>query len=110
MAEYQDSSTVLVADVDCTAAGKILCNEVGVKGYPTIKFGDPSDLQDYTGGRDYDALQRHAATLGPTCGPARVDLCDEDTRKLIAEYTALGAEKREEMIRAKDAELEKANS
>jgi len=106
MAEYKDSPSVLVADVDCTADGKSLCNEVGVRGYPSIKYGDPSDLQDYKGGRSFDDLKKHAETLGPTCGPANLDLCDEDKKKSIAEFTALGAEKREAMIKEKEGELE----
>merc|ERR1712224_753730 len=86
--------------------GKSLCNEIGVRGFPTIKHGDPSDLQEYEGGRSFDDLKKHAETLGPTCGPANLDLCDEDKRKSIAEFTALGAEKREAMIKEKDGELE----
>jgi len=105
-AEYKDSPSVVIADVDCTADGKSLCNEIGVRGYPTIKSGDPNDLQDYKGGRSLDDLKKHAETLGPTCGPANLDLCDEDKKKTIAEFTALGAEKREVMIKEKDAELE----
>merc|ERR1712139_592676 len=71
------------------------------------KSGDPSDLQDYNGGRSFDDLKKHAETLGPSCGPAHLDLCDEDKKKTIAEYTALGAEKREAMIKEKDGELAK---
>ena len=33
MDAFADSDTALVADVDCTAAGKDLCTEHGVKGY-----------------------------------------------------------------------------
>jgi len=106
MGEYKDSPSVLIADVDCTADGKALCNEVGVRGYPTIKYGDPSDLQDYKGGRSFDDLKKHAETLGPTCGPANLDLCDEDKKKTIAEYVAMGAEKRAATIKEKDGELE----
>ena len=51
-AEFADSKTVVIADVDCTAGGKSLCEEIGVRGYPTIKFGDPHNLEDYKGGRD----------------------------------------------------------
>merc|ERR1712193_546212 len=59
-AEFKDSKTALVADVDCTAGGQSLCNEVGVRGYPTIKYGDPNNLEDYKGGRDFDALKKFA--------------------------------------------------
>merc|ERR1719271_907437 len=101
MGEYTDSKTILIADVDCTAGGKGLCDQVGVRGYPTIKYGDPNDLQDYKGGRSFDDLKKHAETLGPSCGPAHLDLCDEDKKKAIAEYVALGAEKREAAIKKK---------
>merc|ERR1719401_997473 len=107
MKEYEGSSTILVADVDCTAGGKDLCNTVGVRGYPTIKYGSPDDLQDYKGGRDFKALKAHAETLGPTCGPANLDLCDDEKKKKIEEFVALGAEKREAMIKEKEAEVTK---
>ena len=31
--EFNSGSKVLVADVDCTAGGKPLCDKVGVRGY-----------------------------------------------------------------------------
>ena len=79
MKEYEGSSTVLIGDADCTAGGKSLCDTVGVRGYPTIKYGSPDDLQDYKGGRSFADLKKHAETLGPSCGPANLDLCDEET-------------------------------
>eukprot|EP00409_Alexandrium_fundyense_P004668 CAMPEP_0185900634 /NCGR_PEP_ID=MMETSP0196C-20130402/151_1 /TAXON_ID=2932 /ORGANISM="Alexandrium fundyense, Strain CCMP1719" /LENGTH=61 /DNA_ID=CAMNT_0028619133 /DNA_START=146 /DNA_END=331 /DNA_ORIENTATION=+ len=39
----------LIADVDCTTAGKDLCEKHGVKGFPSIKWGDPDALEDYDG-------------------------------------------------------------
>ena len=42
-----ENKDVLVADVDCTSNdGKALCEKVGVRGFPTLKYGDPDDLQD----------------------------------------------------------------
>lgn len=52
--------TSLIADVDCTAEGKPLCERVGVSGFPTIKWGDASNLEDYQGGRKYDDLKKFA--------------------------------------------------
>ena len=34
-------SSTLVADVDCTAAGKPICDSNGVKGFPTVKLATP---------------------------------------------------------------------
>merc|ERR1711979_151533 len=93
MAEFRDSKTALVADVDCTAAGKDLCNEVGVKGYPTIKYGDPNNLEDYKGGRSLEALQTFAKeNLGPTCGPANPDLCDDEKKALLDKFQQMSAD------------------
>merc|ERR1719188_1306812 len=105
--EFKDHATTLIADVDCTAGGKELCNQVGVRGYPTIKYGDPSDLQDYKGGRDFAALKKFAEGLGPQCGPAKLELCSEADKKQIEEFQALGSAKREEMIKTKEAEITK---
>merc|ERR1712151_344043 len=44
---------------------------------------------------------------GLHCGPANLDLCDAEKKKQIEEFQALGAKKREEMIKSKEGELEK---
>lgn len=89
MDEFADSKTVVVADVDCTAGGKSLCEANGVQGYPTIKHGDPAALEDYDGGRDFDALQTFAKNLKPVCSPSNMDLCDADGKAAIEKVMAL---------------------
>merc|ERR1711862_499859 len=79
------AATTLIADVDCTAAGKPLCDKVGVRGFPTIKWGDANNLEDYSGGRDFSALEKFAEkNLKPLCSPANIDLCEADDKKKIA--------------------------
>merc|ERR1712113_1184415 len=107
MGAFKDSASVLVADVDCTAAGKELCNEVGVRGYPTIKHGDPNDLQDYKGGRDFASLQKFAQSLGPSCGPGNLDLCDDAKKTEIAKLQAMPAADREALIKEKEDAMTK---
>ena len=76
---------VQTKQVDCTAAGKELCQEYGVQGYPTIKYGDPDDLQDYQGGRDLDSLKKFASeNLGPVCGINNMELCDAEKKEKYA--------------------------
>ncbi|CAK9038895.1 Protein disulfide-isomerase-like protein EhSep2 [Durusdinium trenchii] len=110
MKEFEGSSSVLIADVDCTAGGKSKCEEVGIRGYPSIKYGDPDDLQDYNGGRSLADLQKFAKGLGPMCGPANMDLCDDAKKTQITEFLAMDAKKRESMIKEKEAEIEKLES
>merc|ERR1739848_47627 len=96
------------ADVDCTAAGKALCEQVGVRGYPTIKHGDPNNLEDYKGGRDFSALEKFAKGLKPVCSPAKMDLCEPEMKEKILELQKLSAADLDTQIKEKEAEIEKA--
>jgi len=111
MEAFKGDANRLVADVDCTAAGKDLCSTVGVRGYPTIKYGDPSALEDYKGGRKYDDLKKHAEEkLGPSCGPANLDLCDAEKKQQIEEFMQLTAADLSTQIEEKNAAMEKLES
>jgi len=68
MAKYKDSQAVLVADVDCTFGGEGLCDRADVKGYPTIKYGDPSSinrLSAYSGKHKLEDLKAFVEALIP---------------------------------------------
>jgi len=109
MEEFESSETALVADVDCTAEGKPLCNKFGVEGYPTLKYGEPNNLDDYKGARDYVALLEFAnKNLGPTCGPASMDLCDDEQKAKIELLIAKGQEQLQIEIAALDQEIRDA--
>jgi len=100
MEDFKGSSTSLVADVDCTAEGKELCSTQGVRGYPTIKHGEVGDLKDYDGGRTYEDLKKFAdENLGPTCGPATLDLCPEADRNRLENFMKMSAGKLEGKVR-----------
>jgi len=79
-AEYATSTKVLIADVDCTAAGEPLCERFGVEGFPTIKVFNPPDEdgEDYEGGRELDELKAFAAQMGPGCSPTTKDNCSAE--------------------------------
>merc|ERR1719456_1545388 len=105
------AKTSLIADVDCTTEGKPLCEKVGVQGFPTIKWGDPSNLEDYDGGRDYEALKKFAKdNLKPMCSPANLDLCEEDKKKEISEFQAMSADDLNAKIEEKKAEIKTAET
>jgi len=97
--------------VDCTVGGgKQICNDHGVRGFPTIKHGDPSDLQEYNGGRTYDDIKKHAETMGPSCSPANIDLCDDAKKAEIAKFAAMSADDREKQITEKEEAMKKIES
>merc|ERR1711907_391208 len=75
----------------------------------TIKWGDVANLEDYEGGRDYDALKKFAKeNLKPMCSPANIDLCDDEKKKEIAEFQAMSAEDLSAKIEEKKAEIKTA--
>ena len=92
MEEYSGSESVLIADVDCIGGGKPLCDEAGVQGFPTIKYGDPDNLEAYKGGRDLNTLQVFASELKPGCDVATLENCDKDQQETISHKLALSEE------------------
>lgn len=110
MNEYADSSTILVADVDCIGAGKPLCDEVGVKGFPTIKFGDPGNLESYKGGRDVESLKNFASELTPACNVATLENCSEKQKETVTELQSLAVEELQEKIDTENVKREQAET
>jgi len=111
MAEFKDSKTALVADVDCTAAGKPLCDANGVQGFPTIKYGDPSALEKYEGGRDFDSLKKFAdENLKPMCSPANMELCDDEQKAELETLLAMDEADLESKIAEGEKKIEDAES
>jgi len=110
MKMYADSKTALVGDVDCTAAGKPLCEEHGVQGFPTIKWGDASALEDYKGGRELKDLKKFAKeSLKPICSPAKIELCDDAKKKQIQDIQAMGADDLANAIEKSEADMKLAS-
>jgi len=109
MKKFQGHASILIADVDCTADGKSLCDSVGVEGFPSIKHGDPSNLEDYEGEREFDGLVAFAEKeLGPRCSPANLDLCDDEKKQQIEKFLAMSGEEIAKAIEGKDEELAEA--
>lgn len=92
---FENSKKVLIGDVDCTEEGnKQLCEEQGVKGYPTIKYYTPGDRvgEVYEGGRDLASLKAFVKTLGPPCGPAHPKRCTDEQKVMLDEFLAQSAD------------------
>mmetsp|Transcript_17469 Transcript_17469/g.33108 ORF Transcript_17469/g.33108 Transcript_17469/m.33108 type:complete len:220 (+) Transcript_17469:141-800(+) len=107
--EWEGNAVGLVAEVDCTADGKPLCDANGVRGFPTLKYGDPTSLDDYQGGRSFDALSAFAKeNLKPVCSPSNLDICDDDKKKQIEELMAKSDEELASAIAAEEKKLEDA--
>lgn len=110
-AEWEGHEVGLIAEVDCTAEGKPLCDAAGVRGFPTLKYGDASDLQDYQGGRSYDDLASFAKeNLKPVCSPTNIHLCDDEKKAEIEKYSAMSADELDKLIAAAEGKMSDAES
>jgi len=107
----EDSKTVIIADVDCTAGGKPLCDKFGVRGYPIIKYFNPPDEEgeDYKGGRDLPALKKFVESdLGPGCSVDTKDNCSAEQLQDLEKYIAMDPAEREAKLTTMKDELKTA--
>ena len=104
-ADFKGHSVGFVAEVDCTAEGKTLCDENQVRGFPTLKWGDAAGLEEYKGGRAYDDLSAFAEEnlTKPICSVSNLNLCDAKKKRTIERFLELPLSE----IRSKIAEEEK---
>lgn len=100
---YADSTSVLVADVDCTSdGGKDVCEKNDVSGYPTIKYFTAEtgkNGKSYEGGRDYEQLEEFVKeTLARKCDTKTKADCDDREKKYIDKWTP-STNKEAELVR-----------
>ena len=83
----------LIAEIDCTQENEeAWCIELGVTGFPTLLYGDPSNggifLQEYNGDKTDDALTEFANSILSTafCSPGNIDPCSSEDKTRFQEY------------------------
>ena len=82
LAETVDTS-VFIADVNCSDEAEI-CEQVGVKGYPTIKVYQDGQVTDYSGARSFDALSDYVdQNLAVKC---KIDNMEEGCSEKAIQY------------------------
>ena len=122
--QWEDSEIGLVAEVDCTdkgdghdddddekggGGGKRLCNHLGIESFPTIKYGDPNDLQDYNGKRSLQEMSEFAEVhLVPICSPTNLKLCDDEALAKMEQYVDLSIDELHQFIAFEEEKLKEA--
>mmetsp|Transcript_16425 Transcript_16425/g.33764 ORF Transcript_16425/g.33764 Transcript_16425/m.33764 type:complete len:141 (-) Transcript_16425:303-725(-) len=100
--EFAASSSVLVADADCTADAKELCTKFNIAGYPTIKYFHDSDSEgeDYHGGRDYDSLKEFVEKeLESKCDVTDPSACTDKEKAYIEKMKAKTSDDRIKQVK-----------
>lgn len=89
--EWEGTNDVVIAEADCTSdeIGSI-CKDNGVQGFPTLKYGNISNLSDYAGGRGFEELNEFAKeNLKPSCSPFNLELCEGDEKAKLEKIMAM---------------------
>jgi len=105
---YKDHEFIVIGDVDCTRGdGESLCDEVGVRGFPTIMYGEAGELLHYKGGRDFEALDNFTKELKPVCSVSYPNLCSEEHKAEMDRVQKLTKEERAAETAEKSKEVER---
>lgn len=113
-AEWVDHPQLLVAEVDCTNDEKWCKTEMNIEGFPTLLFGDPSNLgvylQPYNDEKTSEDLSEFAneTLTAPFCSPGNVEACDPKLRKEIKGYLKMSEAKLEKEIQKKENSMDAA--
>jgi len=106
---YADSDSVMIVDVDCTSGGESICQQQGVKGYPTIKYymAGKKSGQDYQGGRDLAALKSFVGSKldKPVCNAVTKKGCQKAEIEWIEKNEVKSLEEIQESLKSKMDEL-----
>lgn len=106
--DWSGHSVGLVAEVDCTVS-KALCDANGIRGFPTLKWGDPAGLILYEGSRSLDDLQDFAREqLTPMCSAQTMNACDGNQLAQLERYMEGSIELLESKIAEEEARLKAA--
>jgi thiol-disulfide isomerase/thioredoxin len=101
---------LLIAEADCTADDtEIICEMNGVEGFPTLKYGDPAFLEDYSGSREFDEMYSFATTgLKANCSPNNIESCSEEEKEVLEGLLAMSVAELKEAVAEVEKKTEKA--
>ena len=107
--EYANSEYALISEIDCTVERK-LCEEHYIEGYPSTRYGDPGDLDFYSGPKLYDHLSKFAKeNLKPLCSALNLHRCNETQTELIKKFLHLSEDVIDTLIATQERKLMNAN-
>ena len=111
--EWKGHKQGLVASVDCTKE-ESWCEEMGIKAFPTLLAGDPSQggvfLETFSDDKSYEGLSQFAkeTLTKPICSPGNPSLCDKKERKKIKKMWKMSLSDIEQSIEEKEQSIQQA--
>ena len=109
--DWKDNEVGFVAEIDCSGAGRDLCEANDITYLPTLKWGDPAAPEEYAqdADRTYATLSDFAKEhLKPVCSASNLDVCDPEKREKLKEYLDLSLKDLRAAIQAEEAKMSQA--
>jgi hypothetical protein len=107
--QFAESDAVTIVDVDCTATGgDKVCQQHGVRGYPSIKYKLANDkgLKDYNGAREFAGLKEFVdKTFKKPCDWKTGTGCAPNEKEFIAKWSDKSAAEVKEELDKRNADL-----
>eukprot|EP00979_Chaetoceros_neogracilis_P011020 scaffold2653_cov242-Chaetoceros_neogracile.AAC.6 len=96
--EFMYDENVVIGRVDCEKE-ETLCHRFEVLGTPTLLYGNPNDLKEYGGDKDFPSLKAWAVeALVPACSPDNLDLCNDLEKENISQWMKLSEGEMDKLI------------
>lgn len=112
LASNVDSGKITIADVDCTGEGKKICEAQDIKGFPTLKYFEEGDVDDYEGERTYEKLKEFADNISSMkkCSSNKKENCNDSELALLNKYADYSVTEVETQILKIKEEIEKLDT
>ena len=107
-ADWEGHNIGLVGQVDCTSKwGKATCEMQEIFSFPTLMYGDPTNMEEYEGGQSYAELSAFAKENlpVPVCSVEHLDRCNDESKTRIQQYESMSLEELEALIDAEEAKV-----
>mmetsp|Transcript_82730 Transcript_82730/g.208181 ORF Transcript_82730/g.208181 Transcript_82730/m.208181 type:complete len:253 (-) Transcript_82730:7-765(-) len=106
---FPDETKFIEVNCDKGVGTARLCSEHGKAGFPTIKWGNPSDLDDVAVARKYEDLKKFAdENLRPLCSLTNPAACDEEQAAMLTRIKGLDIAELKRKIVAAEQKIQAA--
>jgi len=107
--EFMNDENVVIGRVDCEKE-ETLCKQFEILGTPTLLYGNPYDLKEYGGDKDFPSLKAWAIqALVPACSPDNMDPCSAFEKENIYQWMRWSAVELEKIIEEVKSDEEAAH-
>ena len=101
---------LLIADVECSGDSAKFCLDQGVDKFPTLKYGNPFDLDEYKGKKELTDLERFVQELEPVCTVEDQRYCSTSEKTLIKKFQKTSLVALDELVEELSGERKKVES